>query len=168
MGQTYPQPPPAGSLTPAYVPEVEYVGGSPGNEFSQSTANVTNDFFPKTQEEKAAIHEQEVNTDIGTPAGYIEPGAPYTPPPPDPTLASVSPDTGVAGAAIQVTLTGTGFTQWSTVTTGGLDTPYFTVNSDTMITVMLDPRSQPGPTDIVVTDHGVKTAPVVFTFTEAT
>lgn len=167
MGQTYPEPPPAGSYTPAYVPEITYVGGSPGNEFSQSTAAVTNDFYPKTQAEKAEIHGQEVNTDVGVPPGYITPGEPYAPPPPDPTLASVSPTTGVTGGdPIDVILTGTGFTLFSTVTTGGIDTPYVQFVSDTEIRVVLDPRSEAGTIDMVVTDHGVTTLPVQFTFTE--
>lgn len=164
----YPEPAPPDSYAPAYVPEVTYVGGSPGNEFSQSTANVTNDFFPKTQEEKAEIHSQEVNTDVGVPPGYIAPGDPYAPPPPDPTLASVTPSSGVAGEQIDVVLAGTGFTQFSTVTTGGIDTPYVHFVSDTEIRVALDPRSAAGTIDVVVTDHGVSTLPQQFTFTEAT
>lgn len=168
MGQTYPEPPPDGSLTPAYVPEVEYFGGSPGNEISQSTANATTDFFPKTQVEKASITGNEMVQDVGTPGGWVEPGAPYTPPPPDPVISGISPDTGeIGGDPINVTITGTGFTQWSTVTTGGLDTPYFQVMSDTTINVVMDAgRSVAGPTDIVVTDHGVASAPATFTFTD--
>lgn len=165
----YPEPAPPDSYAPAYVPEVTYVGGSPGNEFSQSTAASTDDFYPKTQAEKAEIHGQEVNIDVGVPPGYIAPGEPYAPPPPDPTLASIAPTSGVTGGdPILVTLTGTGFTQFSTVTTGGLDTPYVQFVSDTALTVALDPRSVAGTIDVVVTDHGVTTLPQQFTFTEAT
>lgn len=165
--QSYPTPPPAGSYDPAYVPDIQYYGGSPGNDVSQSTANVTNDFSPKTQVEKAAITGNEMVQDVGTPAGWVEPGNPYTPPPPDPVITGISPDTGVAGGSpVNVTITGTGFTQWSTVRTGGLDTPYFGVMNDTTINIVMDAgRSMAGPTDIIVSDHGVDSAPAVFTFT---
>lgn len=167
MGQRYPEPPPPGSYTPAYVPEVEYFGGSPGNDVSQSTANVTNDFFPKTQVEKASLTGNEMVQDVGTPTGWVEPGAPYTPPPPDPVITGIAPDTGVAGGdPVSVTVTGSNFTQWSTVRTGGIDTPYFEVHSDTEILVVMDAgRSVAGQIDIIVTDHGVDSGPATFTYT---
>lgn len=165
--QSYPRSLPPEDYLPAYVPEVTYVGGSPGDDVSQSTANVTNDFFPKTQVEKASITGNEMVQDVGTPRGYTPPDEPYAPPPPDPVITSLSPDNGVAGGpAINVMITGTGFTQWSSVITGGLDTPYFEVMSDTVINVVMDAgRSSPGPTDIVVVDHSVGSNPMPFTFT---
>lgn len=165
--QSYPLALPPDAYTPAYVPTVDYYGGAPGDDVSQSTANVTNDFYPKTQVEKASITGNEMVQDVGTPRGYVEPDAPYSPPPPDPVITGIAPDTGETGGdPIPVVITGTGFTLHSSVMTGGFDTPYFEVISDTSIKVFMDPRSMAGPTDIVVIDHSVQSAPAVFTFTD--
>jgi hypothetical protein len=171
MGQRYPVPPPAGSYTPANVPVITYYGGAYGDQETQSTANVTNDFAPKTQAAKATLMGGVLAKDVGTPQGWIAPGAPYAPAPAtpgkDPTIASLAPNTAVAGlGAITVLITGTNFTEWSTVKTGGVPTPYYKVLSPTQIQLTLDGRrSVPGTITVVVTDHGKDSASSNFTFT---
>jgi hypothetical protein len=171
MGQRYPVPPPAGSYTPAYVPVITYYGGAYGDDVSQSSANVTNDFTPKTQVQKAAITGQVPGSDIGVRRGWIKPGSPYAAPPAspanDPTITTLAPSTGKAGiSAFTVLVTGTNFTEWSTVKTGGVPTPYYKVLSPTQIELVLDGRrSVAGTIDVVVSDHGKDSAPSSFTYT---
>jgi hypothetical protein len=171
MGQRYPVPPPAGSYTPAYVPTITYYGGAYGDDLSQSTANVTNDFSPKTQVAKAALVGMPIVPDLGVPRGYIAPKAPYAPAPAspakDPTITSLAPSTGKAGiSAFTVLITGTNFSEWSTVKTGGVPTPYYKVLSPTQIELVLDGRrSVAGSIDVVVSDHGKDSAASPFVYT---
>lgn len=171
MTQKYPVPPPAGSYTPAYVPTITYYGGAYGDDVSQSTANVTNDFAPKTQVDKAALTGQTPGGDIGVRRGWIAPNKPYAAKPAspanDPTITSLSPSTAVAGGPpITVIITGTKFSEWSTVKTGGVPTPYVKVLSTTQIEIIIDARrSVAGTIDVVVSDHGVDSAASPFTFT---
>jgi hypothetical protein len=170
MSQRYPVPAPPGTLTPAYVPVITYYGGAYGDDVAVSTANVTNDFAPKTQVEKAAIVGMPIAQDVTSPRGWIDPGEPYGPAPvspaDDPTITSLSPNTGVSGGApIWVTITGTKFTPWSQVETGGVVTPYSRYVSPTRIDMLEDPRSTPGIVVVKVIDHGVKSNGSNFTFT---
>jgi hypothetical protein len=171
MGQRYPTPPPAGSYTPAYVPTIQYYGGAYGDDLSQSTANVTNDFSPKTQVEKAALVGMPIVGDLGVPRGYVAPNKPYGPAPAspgkDPTITGLNPATAVAGGpTVLVLISGTNFTEWSTVKTGGVPTPYFRVISPTQIQLTIDARrSVAGAVDVIVSDHGKDSAPTPFTFT---
>jgi hypothetical protein len=174
MGQTYPLPLP--DATPVYVPVITYFGGAPldveeTHQYETGTANATNDYAPRTQLEKAGASGSGftgIAEDIGRRRGFIAPGQPYGPVPAAPTLTSVVPDTAEAGGnAVVATLTGTGFTPWSTVETGGVPTPYFQYVSPTQIQLLLDAkRSVPGTIDIIVHDHATASAPAEFTFTE--
>lgn len=170
MSQRYPVPAPPGTLIPAYVPVITYFGGAYGDDLAVSTANVTNDFAPKTQVEKAALVGMPIAQDITTPRGWIDPQEPYGPPPvspaDDPTITGLAPNTGATGGSpIWVTITGTKFTVWSSVETGGVVTPYSRFISATKMAVLLDPRSSPGIINIKVIDHGVKSNSSDFTFT---
>jgi len=87
-----------------------------------------------------------------------------------PTFTSMSPNTAVHGAQpIVVTLNGTGFTQWSSVVSGGTGSPWDSSLkwlSSTQMTMVVDPRpAVAGTASVVVWDHGVATAPLNFTFT---
>jgi len=87
-----------------------------------------------------------------------------------PTFTSMSPNTAVHGAQpIVVTLNGTGFTQWSSVVSGGTGSPWDSSLkwlSATQMTMVVDPRpAVAGTASVVVWDHGVATAPLNFTFT---
>jgi hypothetical protein len=112
--------------------------------------------------------------DVGRPEGQVGPTDRY-PNASDtalaaPTITSLSPNTAVHGAQpLVVTITGTGFTQWSSVVSGGTGSPWdSTVKylSPTQMTIVVDPRpAVAGTASIVVWDHGVASAASNFTFT---
>jgi hypothetical protein len=119
-----------------------------------------------------AIADYTASTVVNSPRGWIDPNEPYGPAPvsptDDPTVTSLTPNTGVAGAGeppIWVKITGTKFTPFSTVETGGVNTPYSKYVSATRIDMLQDPRSTPGTVSVKVIDHGVKSNGVNFTFT---
>jgi hypothetical protein len=163
----FPVPPPAGSYTPAYVPTITYKGGAKGDDVSVSSANSTDSYSPRTQAQKAGIIGVALAVDVTTPRGWIDPLEPYGAAPAAPGLTSAAPNTAVVGTApVEVTLTGTGFSPYSMVKTGGVVTPFVTYVSPTQIKIIMHPESSvAGPTDIVVVDHGLSSPPVVFTFT---
>jgi hypothetical protein len=187
----YPAPITAAMLAPAYTPVTTYTGGAYGDDVSLATANSTVPILPNTQATRATfpgvpnsvvpsesiasgqaitnIADYTFATDITAPRGYIGPKDPYsTPAPPAPTITSLSPNTAVAGSAspLAVTITGTGFTQWSTVLTGNVETPYVTYFSPTKIVILMDPkRSIAGTISVIVRDHSVNSAASNFTFT---
>lgn len=70
-----------------------------------------------------------------------------------PTVTEVSPTVGSADGGTSVAITGTGFTNVSSVIFGGTAATSFTVNSDTTITAVA-PASATGIVDIVVTTIG--------------
>lgn len=175
MSQRYPVPPPAGSYTPAYVPVISYFGGVVSDVQKFSQANVTNDFTPKTQPDKAAVLGVSPAVDVGQPVGPVAPGQRYPvaadTPPVAPVVSSIAPNTAVAGsdAPVVVTITGTGFTEWSRVYTGnyGVAAPTAKYVSPTKMTVVMYPKNAAvGPTAIVVEDHGtLSNNDKVFNFT---
>src|SRR4029077_12647929 len=133
----YPKPPPSGSYTPAWVRGQQLFGGAVGDDLSTSTATLVNDqgpatgpvpavdYAPRTQVAKAALVGMPIAADVGRARGSIEPGQRYPvagdTPLAAPTITSLSPNTAVTGAnkpTVAVTITGTGFTPWSTVTSG--------------------------------------------------
>jgi hypothetical protein len=156
--------------TPIYVPTVGYTGGVKGDDVDTATANATNDYHPRTQAEKATMMGTTLAKDVGSPRGWIDPQEPYGPAPvsptDDPTIASMSPNTAVAGGTpTWVAITGTKFTPFSQVETGGVVTPYSRYRSPTRIDMLQDPRSSAGTVVVKVIDHGVKSAGANFTFT---
>lgn len=116
-----------------------------------------------------AIADYTASADITAPKGYIGPGDPYSKPmPAAPTITSLAPNTAVAGSPspLAVVVTGTGFTQWSTLETGGVASPYVQYESPTKMTILMDPkRSIAGIVVVKVVDHGVKSAGTNFTYT---
>jgi len=165
---------PAGGSKPIHQPVITYTGGAYGDE-SQSTANTTVPYAPTTTQAKAAaaVPAQTFARDITEPRGWISPSEPYNPAPvsptDDPTITSLAPNTAVTAVGAQpvwVTITGTKFTQWSTVETGNVYTPYHKYISATKMAVLMDPgRSVPGIVVVKVIDHGVKSNGSNFTFT---
>lgn len=163
----------AGSV-PVNVPVVAFNGGAYGDDVDQSTANATDVYTPRTQAAKAAamVPPLELVVDVGRPRGTIGPKDPYPKagdaPVPAPTITSLAPNTAVAGSPspLMVVVTGTGFTQWSTIDTGGVATPYAQYVSPTKMALLMDPaRSTPGIVQVVASDHGVDSAPSDFTYT---
>lgn len=156
------------STARAYTPTITFTGGAEGDDVDEATANSTDAYSPKTQAAKAAAMSPagSLAVDITTPRGWIDPKSPAKAEPAAPTLTSIAPTTAATGGGtIPVTLTGTGFTRYSTVKTGGVITPYVEYVSPTTLKVILDPRSSAGSIDISVIDHSVETAPQAFTFT---
>jgi hypothetical protein len=113
--------------------------------------------------------------DIGRNRGGISPRQPY-PVVGDaalaaPVVSSLSPNTAAAGSQpLTVTITGTGFTPYSRVISGGSGSPWdssMKYLSATQLTVVVDPRNAvAGTASIAVEDHGVLSNTTVnFTFT---
>jgi hypothetical protein len=184
MTQTYPKPPPAGSLTPAWVRGQTVFGGAVGDDLSTSTAtlvtdvgsgngpNTATDYTPRTQVAKAAIVGMPIAADVGRARGSIEPGQRYPAagdtPLAAPTITSLSPNTAVTGPnkpTVAVTITGTGFTPWSSVTSGNFPIPCRYLTATTLEIIQKPSASVPGVVSVVVTDHGVASAGSNFTFT---
>ncbi len=68
-----------------------------------------------------------------------------------PTVSEISPASAGLGAAPGLVLTGTGFTDTTSVTFGGVAATQFTVDSDTQITATAPAASTPGTRAVVVT-----------------
>lgn len=79
-----------------------------------------------------------------------------------PVLTSISPDNGPVTGGTPITLTGTGFTNVTGVTIGGVTTPFVFVN-DTVITLTTLTGSGVVPI-VVTTPAGVSDGTVMFTF----
>jgi hypothetical protein len=176
----YPAPLTPAMVLPAYVPVFTWNGGIFGDE-SVSESNVViddrgvGDYGPRNLTERKTTHpaadaDYVSAIDITSPRGWIDPNEAYVGPPvsptDDPTISSLAPNTAVSGVTpTWVKITGTKFTAWSTVETGGVITPYSKYISPTRIDVLMDPRSSAGTVVVKVVDHGVKSAGSNFTFT---
>jgi hypothetical protein len=171
MGQRYPVPPPAGSYVPADLAAkaVTFTGGAIGDDVAVSTANCTNDFTPRHQTDKPFTG---VAQDVGRARGPIAANQPYpvladTPPQP-PTISSLSPSTAVTGPGkptVAVLIAGTNFTPWSSVTSGNFPIPSRCLSPTTLEIIQKPSASVPGTVAVVVTDHGIASAPSNFVFT---
>ena len=163
MTQTQPAPITAADLLKAYVPVITYVGGATGDDVDQATANATLDYAPRTQAAKAAlmVPAGSLAIDIARPRGVTEPLAPYpvaaTPAPVAPVVTSISPTTAAAATLpLTVTITGTGFTPWSVVKTGGSNTADVSgkyVDATHMKVAIF--AAAPGTVSVAVEDHDV-------------
>lgn len=176
MTQTYPKPPPTGSYVPANIPVITYNGGAFGDDVTVSTANATNTYSPRFQGDKITAGNLTpatvMVTDVGRARGAIEPGQAYpnsgTAALTAPTITSLAPNTAVTGPnkpTVAVTITGTGFTQWSTTTSGNFPIPCRYLSPTTLEIIQKPSASVPGIVSVVVTDHGVASAGSNFTFT---
>jgi hypothetical protein len=190
MTQTYPAPITAAMLAvanqnadkPRYsaAGSADWAGGAIGDDVAVSTANVAlarsggganeADYTPRTQAAKATALATTIVVDVGRSRGWLEPDDPYAAAPgagQNPTITSLAPNTAVAvtGADLVVVITGTNFTPWSTVTSGNYPIPVRYV-SPTKLEIVQKPRSSvAGTVQVVVTDHGVASAPSNFVFT---
>lgn len=190
MGQTYPLPIPSTAPANATVTRPRYhgVGATDdwqgvgfGDDVTQSKANTPDvdlngnavaDYGPRTQPDKAAQLGVAMTQDVGRPRGPIDPRQPYPvsgdPAPAAPVVSSVSPTTAPAAQLpLTVTITGTGFTPWSTVYTGGQNTPETGaqyINATTMKVALW--AAVPGTVSVAVKDHDVlSNTNVLFTVT---
>lgn len=160
---------PVANATPIYVPTVSYSGGAVGDDVDQATANATGSYTPRTQTEKASlmVPPGSLAVDIARPRGYLEPDDPYsTPVPAAPVITSLAPNTAVAGQpSVLCVITGTGFTAWSTVTSGGVGIPVKYISPTKLQIIQNALYSVAGTVQVVVTDHNVRSAPSNFVFT---
>ena len=162
---------PAGGSPPIYVPTVTYNGGVRGDDVTQSTTNATDNYAPRTQAAKATALGTTIVVDISRPRGVLEPDDPYPnvgyTPLAAPVITSLAPNTAVAGTDpnLVCTITGTGFTQWSTVTSGGFPIPVRYISPTKLEIVQKPKASIAGVVQVVVIDHNVASAPSNFTFT---
>ena len=95
----------------------------------------------------------------------------FTVNPPAPTLTSVSPASGVQGASVPVTLTGTNFVSGAAVSTtnGGITVSNVTVASATQITAIftIGGSATAGAANVTVTTSGGASGAVAFTVNPA-
>jgi hypothetical protein len=155
----------AGSTTPANIPVITYTGGATGDDTDTATANSTTPYtgLPRTQAEKASlmVPPGSLAVDVARPRGFIAPNQSYIAAggtaPAAPVVSSLSPTT-AAGATLPlvVTITGTGFSPYSTVYTGGAQTPDGSGKyvDATHMTVAIW-KASPGTVSVAVEDHNV-------------
>ena len=98
---------------------------------------------------KSAGSRSDPSNTPSVPPGGDAPALLTTSPAPRPQVSGVSSNHGEAAGGEYVTLTGSGFTAATAVNFGSNDTKYFTVNSDTQITVKTPPGN--GTVTITVT-----------------
>jgi hypothetical protein len=163
---------PVANATPIYVPTVSFVGGAVGDDVDQATAASTTAYSPRTQTEKASmmVPPGSLAVDIGRPRGALEPDDPYPKagdtPLAAPVITSLAPNTAVHGTpSISVLINGTGFTPWSTVTSGGVPIPVKYISPTVLQIIQNALYSVAGTVQVVVTDHNVRSAPSNFVFT---
>jgi hypothetical protein len=173
---------PAGATapTPVWVRTQSAIGGVIGDDTDTATAtlltdqiagngpNSAVDYAPRTQAAKATAMGLTSTVDIARPRGYLEPDDPYaTAAPAAPVITSLSPNTAVAvtGPDLVVTITGTGFTPWSTVLSGNFPIPVRYLSATKMEIIQKPRSSVAGIVQVVVIDHGVKSVASNFTFT---
>jgi len=184
---TNPSPISAAAVTRLYQPVYTWNGGVYGDDQILAKTNVLvddqgrGDYEPRNQDDKAKLPgtappnliagepDFTIVTDITAPRGYIGPRDPYSKAvPAAPTITSLAPNTAVAGAPspLSVVVTGTGFTQWTVLIVGNIQTPYVQYVSPTKMVLLMDPaRSTPGVITVVAWDHSVSSAASNFTYT---
>ncbi len=79
---------------------------------------------------------------------------PTTTPIPSPSVAKIAPTSGPASGGTSIQLSGTHFTNATSVSFGPYTASNFTVDSDTQITVVSPPASNSGTVDVTVTTPG--------------
>lgn len=174
MGQTYPLP-----ITPAMLAVAnanadkprpwspgDWAGGAIGDErqatatvalANSHSANVEANYSPRTHADKAAVMGTGVVEDIARPRGWVAPNQVLGPKPAAPVVTAISPTTAPAAQLpLVVTITGTGFSVWSTVHVGGQNTADVSgkfINATTMQVALF--KASPGQVSVAVKDHDV-------------
>jgi hypothetical protein len=176
---------------PRYDSMTDWAGGVRGDDVDQATATVAlarsggganePDYAPRTQAAKAAMPgtvppnavagepDFVLVTDVARPRGWIAPQQPYTGTvPAAPVVSSIAPTTAAATTLpLLVTITGTGFSPFSTVLTGGSNVPDTSGKyvDATHMTVAIW-KASAGTVSVAVEDHNVlSNTNVVFTAT---
>jgi hypothetical protein len=171
---------------PRYDSMTDWAGGVRGDDVDQATATVAlarsggganePDYTPRTEAQKAAAANLTAGTvivtDIARPRGWIAPyqsiAAAGGSAPAAPVVSSIAPTTGAATTLpLLVTITGTGFSPFSTVLTGGSNVPDTSGKyvDATHMTVAIW-KASAGTVSVAVEDHNVlSNSNVVFTVT---
>jgi hypothetical protein len=183
MTQRYPSPITPAMVLPIWVRTQQVMGGAFGDDVNAATAtlltdqiagngpNTAVDYTPRTQAAKATATGNTIVADVARRRGWIGPRDPYVAAPVsptnDPTITSLAPNTIAAGSqpTLTVIITGTGFTQWSTVTSGNYPIPNRYISPTQLEIIQKPSTSVAGTVQVVVTDHGVASAPSNFVFT---
>lgn len=161
-----------------YVPVFTYSGATFGDDVDVATANVLIDdraigvYSPRNQTEKSAAlgAANPLAIDVSRPRGWIDISQPYqgnATAPIAPVITSLTPSTAVSvtGAELVVTILGTGFTRFSTVTSGGFPIPSKYIDA-THISIYQNPRvAVAGTVQVVVSDHDLNSNASNFVFT---
>lgn len=175
--------PDAGS-TRVFIPQFTTEGGAVGDDVDQATATAMVDIStpnapltsfpqpgsPRNLAERAANTGNTLSVDVARARGRVAPYQPYPvasdPPLPPPVITTLTPATAAINTdTVVVTITGTGFSNWSTVSSGGFPIPSQFVDSTHLRIIQKPWASVPGTVQIVVTDHNVRSAPADFVFT---
>jgi len=177
---------------PRYNTPGDWSGATLGDDVDQATANVAlatssgaanyADYAPRNQLAKANMPgtsppnaiagepDFAMVVDVARPRGWIAPNQPYqgnSTAPVAPVVSSLSPNTAAATSLpLQVTITGTGFTPWSIVKTGGQNTADVSARyvDATHMTVAIF-KASAGTVGVVVQDHDLDSNSVNFTAT---
>lgn len=174
----------ANAAKPRYGTAGDWALGVTGDDIDQAkatvalaqphSANVEVDYGPRTQAEKAAAANLTpatvIVTDVARPRGWIDPKQPYqgnASAPVAPVISSLSPNTAaVASLPMRTIITGTGFTPWSVVKTGGSNVPETTaryIDATHMEVVVW--KASAGTVGVIVEDHNLDSNSVNFTVT---
>lgn len=174
----------AAEAKPRYHNAADWAGGVTGDDVDQATAYVAlarqdgsaneADYGPRTQAQRAAAGNLTpatvIVTDIARPRGWIAPNQPLqgnASAPVAPVVSSLSPNTGAAAAMpIRTVITGTGFTPYSVVKTGGSNVPETTsryIDATHMEVVVW--KASAGTVGVIVEDHNLDSNSVNFTVT---
>ena len=149
----------------------DWQGSAYGDDVDVSAANTPNvdlnnkavaNYAPRNQAGKAAlmVPPGALAVDVARGRGWIAPYQPYVgngAVPVAPVVSSISPATGAAASLpMLVTITGTGFSPWSTVYTGGSNVPEASAKyiSPTQMTVPIW-AAAPGTVSVAVEDHNM-------------
>ena len=154
-------------MTPAYVPVYTWNGGVYGDDQILAKTNVLvddhgiGDYTPRNQDDKAIALGIPIVTDITSPRGTVSPREPYphagSPAEPAPTIASLNPNTAVAGdpSPLSVVVTGTNFTPYTVLIVGNIQTPYVQYASPTKMVLLMDPARSTRASSRCSRDHSV-------------
>jgi hypothetical protein len=169
---------------PVWVRQQQANGGAVGDDVDTASATLLTDqiaangptlpvdYSPRDQQDRSDVLGMPIAKDVTRRRGAIAPQDPYPvagdAPLAAPVVASLSPNTAPAAQLpLMVTITGTGFSRWSLVFTGGSaypDKSAVYVNPTTMRVPVW--AASPGTVSVAVWDHGVMSnANVLFTVT---
>lgn len=159
----------------------DWQGNAWGDDVDQAKANVVKvdangttipDYTPRTEADRATQMGTTLAKDVTRRRGSIGPSQRYPvagdTPLAAPVITSLSPNTavaGVTGTGLIVDIIGTGFSVWSEVSSGNYPIPSRYISPTQIRIAQFPQNSVAGTVQVVVTDHGVRSAPSNFVFT---